>query len=109
MTPEMKAKWVEALRSGEYKQRAGYLCRDNRYCCLGVLAHINGDLVLSEDMQFPPNTMVLKENTDSCAVLPLTYNKKYGIPEQHTKALMLMNDATRKSFSGIADWIDENI
>lgn len=34
-------KWVEALRSGEYKQGRGVLCKDNKYCCLGVLCKIN--------------------------------------------------------------------
>jgi len=29
-------KWVAALRSGEFKQGSRFLCRDNRYCCLGV-------------------------------------------------------------------------
>lgn len=31
-------KWLAALRSGEYKQGAGFLCDlDGNYCCLGVL------------------------------------------------------------------------
>ncbi len=30
--------WVDALRSGEYEQTTGYLCKGNRYCCLGVAA-----------------------------------------------------------------------
>lgn len=29
-------KWVEALRSGEYKQGKNYLSSDNYFCCLGV-------------------------------------------------------------------------
>lgn len=28
--------WVEALRSGQYKQGRDFLCQDNHYCCLGV-------------------------------------------------------------------------
>lgn len=42
MTPEMKTKWVEALRSGKYKQTTGLLKDAEGYCCLGVLASING-------------------------------------------------------------------
>ena len=30
-------KWVEALRSGKYGQATGVLCRNDSYCCLGVL------------------------------------------------------------------------
>lgn len=33
-------KWVEALRSGKYKQGTINLCRNNKYCCLGVLCEI---------------------------------------------------------------------
>lgn len=44
MKPEIKKLWVEALRSGKYKQGRGYLHTnygdDHAYCCLGVLAEI---------------------------------------------------------------------
>lgn len=33
---ENAKKWVEALRSGEYKQATKALRRGNGYCCLGV-------------------------------------------------------------------------
>jgi hypothetical protein len=42
MKPEIKAKWVEALRSGEYKQGKGLLAEDNKFCCLGVLCEVSG-------------------------------------------------------------------
>ena len=34
--------WVEALRSGKYKQGDELLHHKSRYCCLGVLAHVSG-------------------------------------------------------------------
>lgn len=46
MNKELLTRWVEALRSGEYKQGTGLLCdrdiesSDVKYCCLGVLQHI---------------------------------------------------------------------
>lgn len=40
MNPEIKAQWVAALRSGEYKQGAGWLNRGDEYCCLGVLCEL---------------------------------------------------------------------
>lgn len=44
MTPELKARWVKALRSGRYKQAksyAGFLVNGKEHnCCLGVLARI---------------------------------------------------------------------
>ena len=32
--------WVDALRSGDYKQGGDYLCKNNEYCCLGVLCDL---------------------------------------------------------------------
>lgn len=40
MNPEIKAKWVAALRSGEYKQGRAYLRFDGAHCCLGVLCEL---------------------------------------------------------------------
>jgi hypothetical protein len=41
MKPEIKQKWIEALRSGEYDQGKHYLRNTgNQYCCLGVLCDI---------------------------------------------------------------------
>ena len=45
MNPEWKAKWLTALRSGEYKQCQGRLRHtdfngEHSYCCLGVLGHL---------------------------------------------------------------------
>jgi hypothetical protein len=41
MNPEVKARWVAALRSGEYKQGAGQLrTAQQAFCCLGVLCDL---------------------------------------------------------------------
>ncbi len=46
MDKELKRKWLQALRSGRYKQTTGRLRRDcdsngkYTYCCLGVLCNI---------------------------------------------------------------------
>lgn len=42
MKPEIKAKWLAALKSGGYKQGHGQLrTNDNKFCCLGVLCDIH--------------------------------------------------------------------
>ena len=42
MNLEIKAKWVAALRSGEYTQGYGRLRdSDNKFCCLGVLCNLH--------------------------------------------------------------------
>lgn len=40
MNPEIKARWVAALRSGEYKQTFGVLKNSQGHCCLGVLCDL---------------------------------------------------------------------
>lgn len=40
MNPEVKTMWLEALRSGEYKQTTERLRNGDAYCCLGVLCDL---------------------------------------------------------------------
>lgn len=41
MNSEIKQLWIDALRSGEYKQGVGVLHgRSNSFCCLGVLCDV---------------------------------------------------------------------
>ena len=42
MKREVAEKWVEALRSGQFKQGKGVLKNQAGYCCLGVLCEISG-------------------------------------------------------------------
>lgn len=42
MNPELKQKWIDALRSGEYRQCSHALRKEDSYCCLGVLADLVG-------------------------------------------------------------------
>jgi hypothetical protein len=40
MDQKIKALWIDALRSGNYKQGETYLNADGKFCCLGVLCEI---------------------------------------------------------------------
>lgn len=42
MNPELKQKWLQALRSGQYKQTKERLKGKYGYCCLGVLCDVSG-------------------------------------------------------------------
>ncbi len=46
MNPEVKAKWLAALRSGDYQQGRSALAQNGQYCCLGVLC----ELAVQEDV-----------------------------------------------------------
>ncbi len=52
LPPELKAKWLEALRSGKYKQGRDTLCDGTGYCCLGVLSDIQGRLTKDKDNDY---------------------------------------------------------
>jgi hypothetical protein len=54
MKPEIKQKWCEALRSGDYTQTDCYLRDRDGFCCLGVLCELHrrevrGEWVNGED------------------------------------------------------------
>jgi hypothetical protein len=42
MNPQIKQKWVSALRSGDYQQGQCYLRTNSGFCCLGVLCDLYG-------------------------------------------------------------------
>lgn len=52
LDPELKTKWVEALRSGKYKQGKYWLrSSKDEFCCLGVLC----DVAQTDEMCWHPN------------------------------------------------------
>lgn len=88
MKPELKRKWVAALRSGKYKQGTGELFYRDEYCCLGVLCEVATGK--------PPS----KEPIDYEA-----YFKRYGLESDMIEALCFDNDGG-KSFKYIARKIE---
>ena len=97
MKSELKAKWLEALRSGKYEQAKGCLRKDDRYCCLGVLC----DVVDPSGWELIGNTY--KYLGYLSFLPPEVANIGYE------DALVGMNDGKGKSFPEIADWIEANI
>lgn len=91
LTKEMKENWIAALRSGDYKQGKVRLQQKDRFCCLGVLCHLNRiEIGLGHD----------NEAYDWLA----GYISNYNI-----NTLWQMNDINGKTFPEIADWIEENL
>ena len=97
-----KRKWIKALRSGKYRQGRKTLYTKGshrgrpRYCCLGVAGRICG--LSNEDMR-------RKGFVYNCGVIPDLITGDDGI----ATVLSGMNDRHEKSFSKIADWIQENL
>jgi hypothetical protein len=101
MNPDIKAKWIEALRSGEYKQGACYLRQRDEFCCLGVLADIKQ---VKSTVQIDAH-MFHFESESKAAFLPDNYEGLSRVTQSHLAA---MNDDGKK-FPQIADWIDANL
>ena len=88
LDPKLKADWVEALRSGKYKQGRRRLYFAGEYCCLGVLSVLRGDSL--DQLQYPDPVMT-RENIAEC------YNRNDGT-----------DNYVRHSFLEIADWLEGN-
>jgi hypothetical protein len=98
MDVQWRDKWVEALRSGKYKQGRGGL-RDTRfhYCCLGVLCDVidpNGwnGVEHKGEIELPVNSIL----------------SGVGLTLIDTGPLTRMNDSGQ-SFNVIARYIERNL
>lgn len=82
MDAQLKAKWVTALRSGDYQQTKNTLQDRIGFCCLGVLNEVRGAIQ--------------------------SYN---NLPRLvgNWEVLARMNDEQGKSFAEIADYIEGNL
>lgn len=128
MDIQLKAKWIAALRSGEFKQAQGELhdARNDSYCCLGVLCKAVGAEWTSFEKELwghdglyrvmrehvPVKDGELLGDTDG-EELEETTCVKFGIPDQ--TIFIHMNDGNTKldikphSFAEIADYIEKNL
>jgi hypothetical protein len=97
-TQELKDKWIEALRSGEYEQGRYCLYRDGSYCCLGVLKAVAN----YDDPTYPKNDFleILDENGRKNCVF-LSSEIQWNLSNY--------NDTERRSFNQIANYIEDNI
>lgn len=119
MNPEVKAKWLEALRGGKYGQCITYLRQGDSYCCLGVLCDLlkpagwsGEDDEHSDDVRWFNGTHEELPPDFICqaAGLPEAETVHSSEPERNnaTEQLAYLNDCG-KSFAEIADFIEENL
>lgn len=113
VTPEQRQQLrkdlVAALRSGEFKQGTGRLCRGGLWCCLGIACHVF-------DRMFPGVLKIsaVEDSTlfdDNTSTLPCMVKDAFGFhgeagPYEQT-TLAYQNDCG-KSFLEIADLIESN-
>lgn len=69
MNPEIKERWVAALRSGEYAQTMGFLHDKEGFCCLGVLCEIAVADGVIEKWEPNPNTFTTAIRPDEKLIM----------------------------------------
>lgn len=123
--------WLEALRSGSYKQTKGKLkSRNGSYCCLGVLCEVAGvpKVYDAGEYQYGPLEAVEKDEWSQYSATalppvaqewlgvstseprlakPVVVVDKYGDEEEIT-SLISLNDDYGWSFEQIADAVEAN-
>lgn len=136
MNADVKQKWVAALRSGEFEQCKGTLRMGDRFCCLGVLSELavrdgviqpatalnntdwrasRGDgesvYVYDNEAGHLPNAVALWagliwefESYDDEGTMETEANVD---PDVNGLTLSFYNDERGKTFSEIADLIEE--
>ena len=111
LDPNFKAKWVNALRSGEYKQANAYLRRqrlsgDFGFCCLGVLCDVSGAQWNGDGEHGTLDSFDVKRVDE--AFLSDWMLKRVGLSDEEQKELAKRNDKG-ESFEMIADYIEANL
>lgn len=122
MNAELKAKWLAALRSGEYVQGEGRLRGEgNSYCCLGVLCDISGlgdwsaDEYVVDGARYTVDLTPYDQRT-----VPRSETLAYllGITDPVITQCVNLNDGISEgeetsegpsSFNEIADYLDANL
>ena len=109
MNAELKAKWLEALRSGKYDQTSGQLRAGNCFCCLGVLCDIfNPSGWVKSDGTYEWVYGEGPDESHEVGVLPSNFRNTYGINSGIESNLILMNDDGMR-FPQIADYIEAKL
>jgi len=105
--------WIEALRSGEYRQTRLALRDGEGFCCLGVACEVaikaGVPLVQAgEDGYSVPGSGIINR-----AFLPQSVRAWLGLSTGNgrvsaTQALSTLNDRDRRDFNYIADFIEKH-
>ncbi len=115
MNIEVKRKWVDALRSGEYKQGKGQLRKGDKFCCLGVLCDLHAKETGHRWSVVPQNSEAkfIRSYLDSDCYPDDRVAEWAGLKETDPvikgHSLATYNDGTNSSFFEIADLIEKNL
>ena len=114
MLNELQTKWLAALRSGQYKQGKQTLrSDDNKFCCLGVALDIYDNSRWGAIPELLSDTVRSYRYTGTkvpevCyGSMPVELKPLFDLSNATTSILMNMNDLENKTFSEIADFLEE--
>ena len=120
MNPEVKVKWLAALRDGTRPQGKRYLLADGKYCCLGVLCELAAEggvaeattIVRSPD-SWNPGMQVTRFDGDENSLPPSVQSwarvAEFGDSVSYTSDSLAARNDEGESFESIADWIEANL
>lgn len=106
MDKDIKKLWVDALRSGKYKQGKNLLKKEDCFCCLGVLCEISDKAPWKQAgegstiFRYAEEMATLPENVANWANLDRASNA--------VDVLIYLNDSGTP-FADIADYIEEGL
>jgi len=99
MNKKLKGKWVAGLLSEDYEQGQGLLRGDGKFCCLGVLRHVNDP---------KDKTKWTNSYGEALELLSDERLKEFGLTDDIQRELAGLNDSG-VPFPMIAGFIEENI
>lgn len=111
MNPEIKARWIAALRSGEYKQTKSELrSAVDKFCCLGVLCdlHAQAGLGLWDGFRYREEGTIPPTDVAVWAGLPVVYPNPDVWIDGKCRSVAEHNDQGA-TFAEIADAIEEQL
>lgn len=111
LVPRVKKLWLEELRGGDFYQGRQALCREvgqgkSELCCLGVLCAIAYEEYVTEEKVEPWYRFY---GSGFSSVPPPEVTLWANLDNNARDKLIDLNDEQHKSFTDIADWIEENL
>jgi hypothetical protein len=110
MDEKIKEEWIKRLRSGNYEQGIGFLNKDDKYCCLGVLCEIAVEEGILEKIKYD-NAFSYDGYMGNLPVkvdkwCRFSQNKKFYVGDDSYEIIDL-NDTKKLSFLEIADVLEK--
>ena len=113
MNPEVKTELVKRLRDPNRKQGKYKLERETgEQCCLGVLCEIAVEEGIVSKSLSDDGYVYYGEGENGwghLALPPVLVKEWAGLNSHETRALSEMNDIQGKTFSEIADYVEDNL